>query len=89
MTPEGPAGEPLRNDMIGLLVDAVRDYAIFLLSPSGEIRTWNSGAERTMGYGEAEIVGRVTGVVTRLNEPENVARREFREERADSSRKDP
>ena len=38
---------------------------------------------------EAEIVGRVTGVVTRLNEPENVARRESPEERANSSRKDP
>jgi hypothetical protein len=38
---------------------------------------------------EAEIVGRVTGVVTRLNEPENVPHRGSAEERASSSRKAP
>lgn len=37
---------------------------------------------------EAEIVGRVTGVVTRLNEPENIPGRGFPEERGDSNRKD-
>lgn len=38
---------------------------------------------------EAEIVGRVTGVVTRLNGPEHAPYRESREERGDSSRKVP
>ena len=40
-----------------LLVDAVVDYAIFQLDPSGIITTWNSGAQRIKGYGAAEIIG--------------------------------
>jgi PAS domain S-box-containing protein len=40
-----------------LLVDAVRDYAIYMLDPSGVIVNWNSGAERLKGYSAAEIVG--------------------------------
>src|SRR5688500_3975834 len=41
-----------------LLVDAVQDYAIFMLSPTGEIRTWNRGAARIMGYTADEVLGR-------------------------------
>ncbi len=33
-----------------LLVQAVKDYAIFMLDPQGRITTWNSGAERIKGY---------------------------------------
>ena len=40
------------------LVDAVIDYAIFLLDADGRIATWNSGAARAKGYAESEIVGR-------------------------------
>ncbi len=40
------------------LVDAVVDYAIFQLDPSGIISTWNSGAQRIKGYSAAEIIGR-------------------------------
>ena len=40
-----------------LLVDAVRDYAIFMLDPQGVIATWNTGAQRIKGYTESEIVG--------------------------------
>lgn len=40
-----------------LLIDAVEDYAIFTLSPTGEIRSWNRGAARIMGYAAEEIVG--------------------------------
>jgi PAS domain S-box-containing protein len=48
---------PAHGEEFGLLVDAVRDYAIFLLSPTGEIRSWNTGAERTFGYTREEAVG--------------------------------
>ena len=41
-----------------LLVEAVRDYAIFMLDPEGKISTWNIGAERIKGYKAWEIVGR-------------------------------
>lgn len=41
-----------------LLVEAVRDYAIFLLDPQGLVASWNPGAQRFKGYDAAEIVGR-------------------------------
>lgn len=40
-----------------VLLDAVKDYAIFMLDPGGRIATWNPGVERVLGYGESEIVG--------------------------------
>ena len=40
-----------------LLIQAVKDYAIYMLDPSGVIVNWNSGAERLKGYSAAEIVG--------------------------------
>ncbi|HWA74421.1 MAG TPA: PAS domain S-box protein [Polyangiaceae bacterium] len=39
------------------LVDAVTDYAIFLLDATGHVATWNEGAKRIKGYDAAEIVG--------------------------------
>jgi PAS domain S-box-containing protein len=41
-----------------LLVDAITDYAIYMLDPDGNVTSWNSGAQRLKGYTEAEIVGR-------------------------------
>jgi PAS domain S-box-containing protein len=41
-----------------LLVEAVEDYAIFMLDPQGRVATWNGGAERIKGYQAKEIVGR-------------------------------
>jgi PAS domain S-box-containing protein len=40
-----------------LLVEGVKDYAIFMLDPYGYITTWNEGAKRIKGYEEDEIVG--------------------------------
>jgi len=40
------------------LVEAVVDYAIFQLDPSGQVATWNPGAERIKGYRPEEIIGR-------------------------------
>jgi len=40
------------------LVEAVVDYAIFQLDPSGHVATWNPGAERIKGYRPEEIIGR-------------------------------
>jgi PAS domain S-box-containing protein len=39
-----------------LLVDGVRDYAVFLTDPDGRIMTWNSGAERTLRRPHAEAI---------------------------------
>ncbi|OAV49197.1 hybrid sensor histidine kinase/response regulator [Rhizobium sp. WYCCWR10014] len=40
-----------------LLVDAITDYAIYMLSPDGIITSWNSGAQRFKGYKPSEILG--------------------------------
>jgi PAS domain S-box-containing protein len=40
-----------------LLVEGVKDYAIFMVDPQGRIMTWNSGAERIKGYHAEEIIG--------------------------------
>src|SRR5215217_1153542 len=47
-----------RDDLFRLLVESVRDYAIFLLDPEGHIRTWNEGARRIKGYSADEIIGK-------------------------------
>jgi PAS domain S-box-containing protein len=40
-----------------LLVDSVRDYAIYMLTPEGYVASWNSGAQRFKGYLADEIIG--------------------------------
>src|SRR5215204_1676866 len=52
--------ESLREseERVRLMVEGVKDYAIFMLDPGGCVTTWNEGAERIEGYGEEEILGR-------------------------------
>ncbi|HEY4306187.1 MAG TPA: PAS domain S-box protein [Gemmatimonadaceae bacterium] len=45
-------------DLYRLLVESVRDYAIFALDAKGNVLTWNAGAERFKGYKPHEIIGR-------------------------------
>jgi len=54
-----PDIEQLRQseERFRLLVEGVRDYAIFMLDPTGHVLTWNAGAERFKGYKAAEIIG--------------------------------
>lgn len=40
-----------------MLVQGVTDYAIYMLSPTGEVTNWNAGAERIKGYSADEVVG--------------------------------
>jgi PAS domain S-box-containing protein len=40
-----------------LLVDAISDFAIYMLDPDGMVTSWNSGAERFKGYAPSEIIG--------------------------------
>jgi PAS domain S-box-containing protein len=40
-----------------LLVEAVQDYAIFMLDPQGRVSSWNAGAQRSKGYAAEEIIG--------------------------------
>ena len=41
-----------------LLVEGVRDYAIYMLDPDGFVTTWNTGAQRIKGYTAEEIIGK-------------------------------
>jgi PAS domain S-box-containing protein len=45
------------EEVFRLLVEGVRDYAIFMLGPDGRVVSWNEGAERIQGYEVSEAVG--------------------------------
>jgi PAS domain S-box-containing protein len=45
------------EEIFRLLVEGVREYAIFMLGPDGRIVSWNEGAERVQGYEVSEAVG--------------------------------
>jgi len=54
-----------------LLVSGVKDYAIFMLDPNGNVTSWNEGAERIKGYKADEIIGKNFSV---FYTPEDLAR---------------
>lgn len=41
-----------------ILIEGVKDYAIFMLDPAGNVLIWNSGAERIIGYNAQEAIGK-------------------------------
>jgi PAS domain S-box-containing protein len=41
-----------------LMIESVRDYAIFMLSPEGIIESWNSGAQLIKGYSAHDVIGK-------------------------------
>jgi PAS domain S-box-containing protein len=47
----------MSDDRYRMLLDAVTDYAIYMLDPQGLVSSWNAGAKRFKGYEEAEILG--------------------------------
>jgi PAS domain S-box-containing protein len=49
-----PVGDAWR---LQLLINAVTDYAIYMIDPDGRVASWNSGAERLTGYNAEEIIG--------------------------------
>jgi len=56
-TPNEHRPEPSDERRVQRLLDAVRDYAIYMLDPYGGISSWNTGAERLKGYSRSEILG--------------------------------
>ena len=59
ITAERAALDELREseERFRMLVEAVEDYAIFMLDPTGHIVSWNSGAQRSKLYTAEEIIG--------------------------------
>ena len=43
-----------------LLVENITDYAIFMIDDEGRVASWNSGAQRLLGYTAQEILGQPT-----------------------------
>ncbi|RQP21237.1 PAS domain-containing hybrid sensor histidine kinase/response regulator [Piscinibacter terrae] len=52
--------EALRRseEQLRLMVESVKDYAIFMLDPTGNVVSWNAGARAIKGYTSAEILGK-------------------------------
>ena len=46
------------EEVFRLLVEGSRDYAIFMLDPTGHIVSWNAGAQNIKGYTAGEIIGK-------------------------------
>jgi PAS domain S-box-containing protein len=65
---EHPAASP--EQRLALLIDAVQEYAIYLLDADGTVATWNEGAGRIKGYRPEEILGQHFSV---FFTPEDVA----------------
>ena len=55
-----------------ILVEAITDYAVYMLDSNGVITSWNAGAQKIKGYSPAEIIGQH---FSRFYTPED---REFR-----------
>jgi PAS domain S-box-containing protein len=52
-----PDPPDVKDDLFRLLIDRVKDYAIFVLDPAGIVKSWNAGAENIKGYKAHEIIG--------------------------------
>ncbi|HET9753837.1 MAG TPA: PAS domain-containing protein, partial [Myxococcales bacterium] len=72
LTARRMAEEELRQseERLRLMIESVKDYAIFMLTPDGHVATWNPGAERLKGYTAREIIGQH---FSRFYPPEDLA----------------
>jgi len=66
----GPAAGISSQEGFAPLVEAVTEYAIFLLDRDGRILSWNRGAERAQGFSRFDVVGQP---IARLYLPEDAA----------------
>jgi PAS domain S-box-containing protein len=55
---QSDSGNHASRDVFRLLVNSIRDYAIFVLDPEGYVLTWNRGAQVLKGYAKEEIIGK-------------------------------
>jgi PAS domain S-box-containing protein len=82
---------PSPAEIYPLLLENVRDYAIFTLDTDRTISSWNVGAERITGYKEAEVLGQNAALIFTPEDrasgvPEREVAQAKREGRADDER---
>src|ERR1043166_8164336 len=72
-----PMSQPQREtwkdneaELFRLLVENIKDYAIFVIDPQARVQSWNPGAERLLGYRENEIIGQLVDI---FFTPEDIA----------------
>jgi len=74
MTQQGPNDNdetsPHSAELFHLIVENIKDYAIFMTDAEGRVVSWNPGVEKLLGYTESEIVGQSFAVIF---SPEDVA----------------
>ncbi|WP_348233227.1 ATP-binding protein [Trichocoleus sp. DQ-U1] len=68
----------LNEERFLMLLENMKDYAIFFLDPDGRVIKWGAGAESILGYQEAEILGKSGSIIFT---PEDRDRGEDRKER--------
>jgi len=73
------------------LVEAAKDYAIFMTDADGRVSTWNEGAQRLFGFAEAEILGEDSSVLFTPEDresgaPERELEKALKEGRAEDER---
>ncbi|MFO1081350.1 MAG: PAS domain S-box protein [Reyranellaceae bacterium] len=54
---------PRADELLRLIIESAVDYAIFSTDRGGLVTSWNTGAERVLGYAEAEILGMTADVI--------------------------
>ena len=57
MKPKDASSAPTDEGRYRLLVDAITDYAVYMLDRDGIVTSWNTGAQRLKGYSADEIIG--------------------------------
>lgn len=89
--PNSKENVPSIEEHYRLLLENIKDYAIFSLDLEGRVTSWNTGAERILGYTEEEILGQsgfqfFTPEDRRCGEPEKELAKCLAESRADNER---
>src|SRR5215203_6245720 len=71
------------------LVEAAKDYAIFMTDADGRVSTWNEGAQRLFGFAQAEMVGEDTSILFTTEDRESGApKRELEKARSEGRAED-
>src|SRR4051794_1963120 len=63
--------QQIAKESYSLLVESIKDHAIFMIDTNGYVITWNKGAEQVKGYKASEIIGAHISVFYRAEEIEN------------------